>query len=122
MKTVEDIVQNLQETIANIYVCPAMYGLSVAEVEQSLWIYHRTWAFAADRLDEFFRQLAELSDTVGCEADSLNHFYRKSHPIENEQQVLQFVLEHWATVTVHFGIARPATYPDPAFCNFPYTE
>jgi hypothetical protein len=122
MKTAEEIVQDLQEIITNIYLHPAMYGRTPAEVEQAFWIYHRMWAYATEQEQKFFDSLGQVGTSEGYDALSPDHIYRQLHPQADDHEVLAYVLKCWAMTTKHLGIPLPIEYPDPAHCFLPYTE
>jgi hypothetical protein len=113
MKTAAEIAQHLGETIANIYLHPAMYGETVAGVEQALWIYHRMWAYATEQDSEYFRALTDAGDAADSGSALFEGAYRNSHPGAQDHEVLAFVLKYWAMVTTHLGIAVPAAHSDP---------
>jgi len=80
MKSPEQVAQHLQEIIANIYLRPARYGATAAEIEQAFWIYHSMWAYVTDRTDDFFGALAEVGVQVGSGNMGFDSTYRKLHP------------------------------------------
>jgi len=121
MRTAEETAQHLQVIITNIYLHPAMYGETVAGVEQALWIYHATWAYVTERDGDYFKALADAGDAAGSGVNSFHSACLAVHPGAPEPEVLEFVLKHWATVTVHLGIPLPAEYPDPMHAFSPNT-
>jgi hypothetical protein len=112
MKTTIEVVKHIEEIITNIYLRPAMYGGTVDEVEQALWIYHGVWVYITERHEAYTRADLLASEAAGSGSMGFSSTYRKLHPHAPDSEILMFGLKHWAMVTERLAITLPSEFPD----------
>src|SRR4051812_30403568 len=108
MKSADEILAMILETIANIYGRPAMYASGPDGAEDVLWHLHLLWlrgmGFETDRLH---RALGQVEDAQHRGAMNFPTFYRNRGDQADDAEVTRYVVKMWKEVDETLGIELP---------------
>ncbi|MCC7084260.1 MAG: hypothetical protein IT427_04555 [Pirellulales bacterium] len=109
MKTTAEIAAYLAYRIGCIYYHdrPLSYGGTPAGVELLLDAYHDIWARAESReveLESIWRAELKQED---CGTGEFAIHYSRTHPEADDDEIAQYVIEHWRRVTKQLRVPIP---------------
>ena len=108
MKSADEILAMIRETIAHIYERPAMYASGPDGVEDVLWQLHVLWlrgmGFEIDRLHWAFGQVV---DAEALQAMNFPTYYRSLGGQADDAEVTRYVVRMWKEVDEKLGIELP---------------
>jgi hypothetical protein len=113
MKTIEQAIAEVRETILNIRKRPGMYvGLpphhpgATDAINDVLWISHWFWTFMQSREDDFRNKFHELCILRGRGEITFVTCFRQDHPEADEAAVYQYTLDCWAEIGEMLGLEQ----------------
>jgi hypothetical protein len=102
MKTAEEILRWLTDTIGHIYERPEMYACTLRELDHTLYSYHFLLGFITEQGD-IMGALADLCK--GKYRSAISNDHEGSRVIERPQLVdFKLVLDHWQKVDAQVGL------------------
>ena len=104
MRSVPEILAELEDGIRHVHKAPGMYGATAGEVEAVLWCLHYTWAMVQERAAEFRNVCDARLIELGTNR-SLAVSYKDRHPNAKAGTVLRHVLTNWKLIAERLGIA-----------------
>jgi hypothetical protein len=109
MKSTTEIVAYLSYCIGKIYYHdrPIVYGGTAAGVELLMYMYHDIWAHAENRSDQFEQAWRAALKREDCGTLNFSGRYSLDHPEADCDEIADYVLKHWWTITKALGIPIP---------------
>jgi len=108
MKSAEDTVAYLARQIGYVYHHRALhYGGSGVGVECYLRDHHEIWAFIEDRKDHLTNALREELVDQAAGANSFSDHYAMLNPKADEDQIANYVVQHWRNISERLGVPIP---------------
>ena len=105
MKTAEEALTWLVETIGHIYDRPQMYAWTLNELDGVLYTHHFLWGFIAERGDWI---AAHAHLCKGKYNKLLQSNVERSRVIENPGPAdFKLVVDHWQKVDTRIGLVPP---------------
>ena len=112
MKSSEEILERLSQTIAHMHRRPGMHADSLSAssaasvLDGIVWQAHTLWAWIQDRDREFRRTFDAIREQRSCGPFSFADYYRREHPEATNEDVSKFVLSIAPDNTASIGVAR----------------
>jgi len=98
MRTVEQVVEFMQDVIAFAYQRPDMVNLSADGLDLVLQNNHHLWAEIVGRHDEFYQVFSDVCMEVGSGTDGFARHFRREMPNASEQELCGHVIAEWKRI------------------------
>ena len=102
MKSPEEVVSWLIESMSHVYAYPHMYAITQSELNLNLEHLHHTWAYMIEREDEYRRSNPGL-----CKEESRAQRPDGFFDRIQDRTELDVVVQYWQEVDKRLGLEVP---------------
>jgi hypothetical protein len=120
MKTPEQLLESVSQTIASIHRYPTMYVGSKSSpgyanaLDTVMWMAHWFWATIQSRESDFCNARNRIRKQHGFSCETFSDGYRRLHPAAEESAAFAYALKCWAEVDqlLMIDISKAAARPE----------
>lgn len=107
MKTINQIIDFIEERIGHIYFRPWMYGGDSSGTDMLLHYYHELWAEIYNRHDDYEKIRRNMEQEQGCGSANFSTRFKVNNPDLSDEKVTDYVVDQWKKISEQMNIQIP---------------